>query len=372
MTVGSQAQRLFSDRSHYQRGQRAELAEILRPYWKDTPFEDEQRKEMYGVSNEDFFLADNLEQADIAVLPMTWNYYVKRGEVGKAQAFIQAARRAGRPVLSYVGGDEGVAAPPECEDVYIVRASGLRSRRRKRQFAQPVFFDDPAKVYPDLVSYNQRTEPGKRPTVGFCGQASCNMPKLARDVLRGCVRNLAHRFGLRLEEPQPLYPPALLRARALRILKESPLVDTQFIVRSRYRAGTVEPVSWEQTSREFYQNIARTDYTLCARGGGNFSKRFYETLALGRIPLMVDTDCLLPFESVLPWDSHIVRVPSAELDRAPQRVADDFSSAGGAGLVERKRQCRKLWEDWLSFGGFHCRLARLILDAETAACARSF
>jgi hypothetical protein len=148
----STAQRLFSDRAHYQRGQRMELADILRPYWKDAPFREEQRKEMYGVSSDDFCVVDKLEQAGIAVLPMTWNYYLKRREVAKALAFIQAARQAGRPVLSYVGGDEGVAVPPECDDVYVVRASGFRSRRRKRQIAQPVFFDDPAKTYPDFLS----------------------------------------------------------------------------------------------------------------------------------------------------------------------------------------------------------------------------
>jgi hypothetical protein len=248
--------------------------------------------------------------------------------------------------------------------------AGSRSRRRKRQVAQPVFFDDPAKAYPELVSYDRLAEPGARPAVGFCGQASSNIPKLAWDLLRGCVRNTAHVLGLRLEQPQPLYPSVLLRARTLRLLRGSPLVDTRFIARSRYRAGTVKPVAWEQASREFYENMARTDYTLCLRGGGNFSKRFYETLAMGRIPVLVDTDCLLPFDSVLPWDSHIVRVPETDLDRLPQRVADDFSAAGGAGLAERKRQCRRLWEDWLSFGGFHRQLMRFMFDSEAAECAR--
>jgi hypothetical protein len=343
-----------------------ELAEILRPYWKEAPFSDEERKEMYGLSSEDFCVVEELGQADLAVLPLAWNHYLQRGEASNALAFIQKARQAGRPVLSYVSGDEGVAIPPGCEDVYVVRASGCRSGRRRRQIAQPVFFEDPAKHYPDLLFYERPGETERRPLVGFCGQASSHPLKLAWDVLRGCARAAAHGFGFRLEEPQPLYPPALLRARALRVLGGSPLVDTQFIVRTRYRGGTV---AREETSREFYQNMAQTDYTLCSRGGGNFSKRFYETLAMGRIPVMIDTDCLLPFDSVLPWDSHIVRVPDAELNRLPQSVADDFSAAGRAGLAGRKRACRKLWQDWLSFGGFHRQLARFILDAETVGDA---
>jgi hypothetical protein len=358
--------RLCSDRSHYTRPFRDQLSDILRPYWKDAPFDDEQRKQMYGLSNQDFSLMDKLDQADIAVLPMTWNYYRKHGQVEKALAFIHAARRACRPVLSYVSGDEGVAVPPECEDVYVVRLSGCRSRRRKRQVAQPVFFDDPATIYPGLISYDRPSKSGGLPSVGFCGQASFHILKLAWDELRGIFRHAAYGLGVRLEEPQPLYPPVLLRARALRILRRSPLVDTQFIVRSRYRAGTIEPVSRERTSQEFYENIGHTDYTLCLRGGGNFSKRFYETMAMGRIPVLVDTDCLLPFDSILPWDSYIVRVLDVDLACLAKRVADDFSAGGSARLADRKHRCRRLWEDWLSFSGFHRQLVRLILDAEAA------
>jgi hypothetical protein len=122
-------------------------------------------------------------------------------------------------------------------------------------------------------------------------------------------------------------------------------------------------------AREFYQNLAATDYTLCVRGGGNFSKRFYETLALGRIPVLVDTDCLLPFESVLKWGDHIVRVPQTELASLPRVVARHFAKHGPGGLAEIKHRCRKLWEEWLSFAGFHRQLAQWILHSVRPPCS---
>ena len=141
--------------------------------------------------------------------------------------------------------------------------------------------------------------------------------------------------------PQPLYPTALLRARALRILRQSPLVQTRFVVRSRYRAGATSAQTREQTAREFYANITDTDYTLCARGGGNFSKRLYETLAMGRIPVLVDTDCLLPLEPILPWDEFIVRAKPDNLAELPQLVAAHFTQHGRQGLsFDLKRRCR--------------------------------
>jgi Exostosin family len=189
-----------------------------------------------------------------------------------------------------------------------------------------------------------------------------NALKLGRDVVRGGGRNLGYHLGLRLAEPQPVYPPALLRARAMRKLAGSPRVQTQFIARARYRGGATDATRRAQTTQEFYQNIAETDYTLCVRGGGNFSKRFYETLAMGRIPVLIDTDCLLPFEPGLAWDGFVVRVPANDLASLPRRVADHFAAVGTAGLAEQKKKCRQLWNDWLSFGNFHRRLADHILE----------
>jgi hypothetical protein len=370
VTAGWNPIRLYSDRSHYQRGGRGELSDLLRPYWKDAPFSDDQRKQMYGLSAEDFCLVDCLADADLAVLPMTWNHYVRTGLVAHALDFVREARRAGRPVLSYVSGDQGITVPAGCEDVYVVRASGARSRKRDRQIAQPVFFDDPVVDYPDLERYGRPDEAVKIASVGFCGQASVNPLKLAADVFRGGFRAIQYHLGIRLEEPQPLYPPALLRARAMKALESSPLVQTRFIARRRYRGGATSAETRQQTSRDFYQNIAETDYTLCVRGGGNFSKRFYETLAMGRIPVLLDTDCLLPFEPSLLWADFIVRVPQANWHALPRAVATHFARHPGEALAALKRRCRKLWEERLSFGGFHRELVRIVLGHSVPEAGR--
>jgi hypothetical protein len=354
--------RVFSDRAHYNREQRAQLADILRPYWKDVAFSEQERQDMYGLSFEDFQVVDNLAQGDLAVLPMTWNHYLKHGVMSQARDFVNAARRVGRPILSYVSGDEGVTVPAEFDDVYVVRVSGFRSEKRQRQVAQPVFFEDPLKRYPELESYDRPVGAEPRPMIGFCGQSSVNLMKLGVDVVRGCCRNIQFHLGYRQEEPQPVYPPTFLRARAMKVLAASPLLKTRFISRARYRGGATDDEMRERTSREFYENIAETDYTLCVRGGGNFSKRFYETLAMGRIPVLVDTDCLLPFEPDLHWDDYIVRVSRDDLKSLPRRIAGHFASLNKAGLEEQKRKCRQMWSEWLSFGNYHRRIARLILE----------
>ena len=58
--------------------------------------------------------------------------------------------------------------------------------------------------------------------------------------------------------------------------------------------------------KEFYENIEHNLYTFCLRGSGNFSVRFYETLMMGRIPVLIDTDVRLPLLHEVNWNAHCV------------------------------------------------------------------
>ena len=51
------------------------------------------------------------------------------------------------------------------------------------------------------------------------------------------------------------------------------------------------------TTLEYYENIKNSDYVLVFKRTGNFSIRLYETLMMGRIPIFINTDCLLPFNN---------------------------------------------------------------------------
>ena len=48
---------------------------------------------------------------------------------------------------------------------------------------------------------------------------------------------------------------------------------------------------------------------LCCRGAGNFSYRLYEVLSCGRIPVIIDTDILLPCDNVIDWNKFIITTP---------------------------------------------------------------
>ena len=99
-------------------------------------------------------------------------------------------------------------------------------------------------------------------------------------------------------------------------------IKTDFIVKNGPKWGTQsyndcinETVTIDiqkKAQREFYKNISNNLFTLCVRGWGNYSYRFCQTICLGRIPVLINTDCCLPFEEIFDYKSNIVVVEHNE------------------------------------------------------------
>lgn len=188
--------------------------------------------------------------------------------------------------------------------------------------------------------------------MGFCGYASISAGKAAAFAVRTLLRNAASTLGLSSDEPQSVYPPVLLRQRVLDLLRRDPNMECDFIQRTKYKAGVKTPEQETETRREFFANIRNTDYTVCVRGGGNFSVRLYETLAMGRIPVLVDTDCLLPFNSDPRWRECCVYIHEDELPHIAEKVQAFHNALSEDAFLDVQYQARHFWEERLSFNGF--------------------
>ena len=95
-----------------------------------------------------------------------------------------------------------------------------------------------------------------------------------------------------------------------------------------------------------------SDYVVCVRGAGNFSIRFYEALAMGRIPVFINTDCALPFDDELDWKKHVVWVEFKERHKVAEKVANFHRAISEKDFIDLQLANRKLWEERLTLGGF--------------------
>jgi len=300
-------------------------------------------------------------EADLWVLPALWSAY--RGEQRTAVIdHLDAAAAAGRRVVIWVDGDQEIDLDHPAAVLFEQGPEATRPRRHATVHAWPVLIHDHLQdLYGGEVAPRPRTD---RPQVGFCGQATAPLTGRAR-LLAGKARDhLDHRLGRtdRLASPWPSH--LRLRSRALAVLADDDRVETEFVVRDRYRAGLRQHAEradrTHPTASAFFTNIRETAYTLCVRGGGNFSTRLYETLCLGRIPVIVDTGLVLPWAGRVPWDELAVVVPASELDDLADRLVAHHTTLDADAFVDLQRRCRDLWVDRLSVDGFFAHLPDLL------------
>jgi len=181
----------------------------------------------------------------------------------------------------------------------------------------------------------------KRPSVGFCG----------------FVGSPLRRFGFHALRQHQKSEALTLRARTLACLDRSSAIQTRFIRRSAFWGGSmgrfhVDERRQKKVREEFIQNLLQTDYAVCVRGKGNFSFRLYETLAAGRIPIFVNSDCVLPFEDRIDWKRHVVWLEQDDLERIVETLLAYHQKLGPEGFAALQRANRRLWEEWLSPQGF--------------------
>ena len=109
----------------------------------------------------------------------------------------------------------------------------------------------------------------------------------------------------------------------------------------------------ETARREFDENMLSANYALCVRGAGNFSFRLYEAMAMNRIPVIVDSDILLPMADFARWASVAVICHAESLDELPHRIAEHHASG-------KTPDTRAFWKAWLSPEGFFGNLWRYL------------
>lgn len=338
--------KIYTDISHYQPEKRAELFPVLKPYiGKAADFTNEASLVQYGFTLDRYTLVTSGEEADLWVLPMSWNYYVNSKQLAQATSFLAKAAELNKKVLSFTSGDYGVKVP-YYKHLIVYRQSGNRSRLPETHKGMPVFITDP------LQKHFQRETPIFRPyesmpVIGFCGQTNASLANAFKEISRVLLRNILYYLGQVPHEPQQLLSSSYLRGEVLDEVRKASGLKANFIERKKYRAGAADVVTREKTTEEFYQNMVDSDYIICVRGGGNFSVRFYETLAMGRIPIFINTDCLLPLAKEIDWKQHIVWVESYQIKNLEQIVRNFHEAHTPDSFQQLQLANRKLWEEKL-------------------------
>jgi len=289
----------------------------------------------------DYFL---IPQAVTALTPAVNRYLDEIRELAKASK---------KKMIVFIGGD--LSHNIFIDDMIVLKGSQYSRLKRANEIIVPPLVEDlsPEANQPLAGGIKIRLK-ADQPTVGFCGWAAAG--NLA-GWLKYWFKNLkpgsvVFRKGL------------YFRRRAIKALKQSNLVKTNFLIRRSF-SGNLKTASGDPAKlrREYLENIVNSDFILAPKGDGNFSLRFYETLSAGRIPVLIDTDCVLPLEGEINYDEVMVRVPYRQIAQIGGIVNNWYRQLSPKEWAEKQKSARRLFAERLRYDQFfNLLLARPLED----------
>lgn len=321
---------------------------MTRPFFKEGKWvDDANEKERRGVNPDNFHLVENIDLAQIILVPFSINFYYAEKKMQDLATLNLLCKEKNLIAYGYVFDDFGIAFQ-EFSNIVYFRMSGFRSQLSDKNRGLPVAISDQfQRIFKkEDITPNPKNE---LPVVSFCGHASTSLSKRVKEILIFGRENMKRFFQNPIRKDwEPYFASAFERAKLLKAFENSSLIKTNFIYRNQYRAGAKSAEDLERTTIEYYENILNSDYVLCVRGAGNFSVRFYETLMMGRIPIFVNTDCILPFEDQINWRNHVVWVEWKDRKNIAKIVSDFHKKITDEDFINKQINNRKLWKETLS------------------------
>ena len=135
----------------------------------------------------------------------------------------------------------------------------------------------------------------------------------------------------------------------MKSLHESYNIECDFIIRNGFWAPGVNK---DVAIKEFNENIQNSLYGFCCRGAGNFSFRFGEVLSHGRIPVLDDSDCVLPFEHKINWNEHALIVSQNDVNNIENILLEFHESKSSSQIMKMQEENRRLWKEYFTPLGF--------------------
>ncbi len=293
--------KVFSDQLYLEQNH---TCHFMLPFWeyKKPEFEpDADRFDKYIMHGKNVFNLTSFAECDVVIYPSDPTINTKK--------FIEFQNLyKDKPLFVFFNSDSDKKILCR-NNSYLFRTSFYKSSREQFEFSLPGwshdFFDNTIRRWTDI------------PTIGFCGQTA--RPSIRED--------------------------------ALRCFEKSKKVNCNFLRRKEFWGGRFSNnVDVNIIRKEYTDNMLNSDYIICARGGGNFSYRLYETLMCGKIPILIDTDMVLPYDFIIDWSKFFPIIKPDQINNIVDIVLNFHYNIND--FEKKQQQIRTMWEDYISPLGF--------------------
>ena len=288
--------------------------------------------------------------ADYLLIPHHYNS-IRNNEKYIAE-FSELSDKFSKTILVFFVGDSDEKI--NLRNSIIFRNSQYRYKKEANEIIIPGYSADISEGH---VTYRSKGDSkGGRAIVSFCGWARFDAFKTA---LTYVIKNSVAVIKFLAGDKNALYHLSGLyfRRKAISILKKARTLDTNFIIRSSYSGHTKTiAMSPEVARKEYTDTMRNSDFVLAPKGDGNFSIRFYEALSLGRIPLLIDTDCVLPLEDEIDYSRFVLKVDYRKMNELGKIVSDFYDSLTNEQFAGMQKAARDAFEKYLKIDVFLRRI----------------
>ena len=311
-----------------------------------------------------FGISTQIDEADIALFPFDLSDVLGRLDPSPdaLTEVIDSNRKRGLRTACVMWHDYSQPLTIGQPQAIILRSSMVRGLNYTEEFPIPINFTSI-----DLSLYS---EPdcvySSRPRIGFMG----SVPQIATPAQLQRPEYDTKNAFLGYEKSETLINPivrtpinigTVIRNRGLTTLRKSDIVDSDLVTRDAY-FGFYSVDERAKMRLEYVDHMMRNDYIFCPRGAGNYSTRLFETVAAGRIPILIDTDLVMPFADVIPWQEIAVWVPISEMDRLDEHVLAFHARLGEGGFRALQTRLRNIFTMYLSRDGVDRYLESFLLE----------
>ena len=292
-----------------------------------------------------FDMVKNPEEADYFLIPH--EFFLSENDAPYLREYVDLSKKYSKKILAFTHTD--IEREVKLSNAIVFRISQYGYQTKANEVMMPPYAED--------LLHNRemvfRHKDHDKPVIGFCGWASLTKPRelaayyvkhtalVAKNIITGNKRANVHKRGI------------WFRKKALNVLKKSNLVESNFLIRDSF-SGHVSTMKLDvdEARKAYIENMVNSDFALAVKGGGNNSLRFYEALSLGRIPLLVDTDCVLPLEDKINYKEFVLFVDYRDMNKLDMAAADFYNKMSNENFVEKQKKAREVFAKYLCIDSF--------------------
>ncbi|MFH0846027.1 MAG: exostosin family protein [Patescibacteria group bacterium] len=282
-----------------------------------------------------FDLVFEPEEADFLMLPH--NYPLIKNQENYLKEIIDLSKKLQKKIIVFVYGDSD--GEVNIENSVVFRTSQYKFKKKFNEIIAPPFIED--LLENTNISLREKKE---KPRVGFCGFAD----------IRGWKGKLKFWIKTFFASREVYRQGIFFRKKAIKVLEKSNLVKTNFILRDFY-SGNLKTIKIlpEIARNEYINNLLNSDFVLAPKGDGNFSLRFFEALSLGRIPVLIDTECILPLEEVANYDDFVLRIDYKNISNLDKIIFDFYDKLSDKDWENMQKMARESFVNYLNVKSFY-------------------